>query len=260
MIDAEIHFLWESESRACSGNISHTAFGRGPKFFLKKAHKFRVAIHSSQCIVDLEIEDGETLDIFSLRNIAADAVGTLTDLVGYQHAICFDVEILSAIRRDNDEWFVFGIDIPALAARRVGNPSEISTDRLIAVTQNIPAMMVLADFRKAIRDPVGTGFYCYRCLEAMMQSMKEKDDEKDAVAWEQLRERLQIDRSAIDAVKAHADFPRHGRPSQISDAQRARVFDLTDEMIRRFLSYLTGGKRPLSENDFEILRSPTLPD
>jgi hypothetical protein len=163
---------------------------------------------------------------------------------------------LSAIRRDNDEWFVFGINIPCLSARRAGNPSELSTDLLISVSKNIPAMMVLADFRKAIRDPIGTGFYCYRCLEAMMQSMKENDDEKDGTAWERLRERLRIDRSAIEAVKAHADFPRHGRPSQISDAQRSSVFELTDEMIRRFLGYLTAGKKALSAKDAEVLRPP----
>jgi len=231
--------------------------GTAESTFLKKTHKFRVALHASQCIVDLDIDDSETIDIFSLRNIAADAVSTLADLVGYQNAICFDVEMVSAIRRDNEEWTVFGIDIPALAARRRGNPSEIPADLLIAVTQNAPAVMVLADFRKAIRDPVGTGFYCYRCLEAMMQSMKVSGEEKDATAWERFREHLRVDRSAIDAIKAHADMPRHGRPSQISDAQRALVFTLTDDMISRFLKYLIAGKKSLTDLDVEVLKSPS---
>lgn len=231
-----------------------TLSGEGQSPLLEKPHQFRVAIHASQCVVDLTFDDEVELDIYTMRNMAANHVSTLTDLVGYQHAICFDVEIISAVRRDNDEWYVFGIDIPLLAARKK-NPGEVQSDLLIAVSQNVSAMMVLADFRKAMRDPVGTGFHCYRCLEAMMQSMKEKADEKDALAWERLREILRIDRSAIDAVKAHADFPRHGRPSQITDAERGRVFELTDEMIRRFLNYLTAGQKALAAGDYEVLKS-----
>jgi hypothetical protein len=64
---------------------------------------------------------------------------------------------------------------------------------------------------------------------------------------------LSIHRSAIDEVKLHADFPRHGKPWEISAAERTKVFELTDEIIRRFLIYLVGGKATLTEREFPVL-------
>jgi hypothetical protein len=100
----------------------------------------------------------------------------------------------------------------------------IQSDLIIAVGTNVSAQMVLADFREAMRVAVGTGFFCYRAIEAMMQSMKGADITSDNSAWQQLRDRLRIDRSAIDEIKSHADFPRHGRPSSITDADTKRHY------------------------------------
>jgi hypothetical protein len=72
----------------------------------------------------------------------------------------------------------------------------------------------------------------------MMQSMKSDPSEADGVAWQRLRETLKIDRDAIDTVKQHADLPRHGRPSAITDEQRAEVFRVTDTIIDRYLQYV----------------------
>jgi hypothetical protein len=67
-----------------------------------------------------------------------------------------------------------------------------------------------------------------------MQSMKAYPDDKDRPAWRMLCARLQIERSAIDAVKSHADYPRHGRVSSISDADLAKVFRITDQIVKRY--------------------------
>ncbi|MGY8664066.1 hypothetical protein Q3C01_17095 [Bradyrhizobium sp. UFLA05-109] len=133
---------------------------------------------------------------------------------------------------------MFGIDIPALSRDREATPPAIDTSILLAVGANPEAQLVLADFTNAMRFPVGTGFYCYRAIEAMMQFVKDTDDENDKVAWPKLRERLRVSREAIDAVKAHADLPRHGKPSAMTDSERVLVFKIADEMTRRFLVYL----------------------
>jgi hypothetical protein len=58
---------------------------------------------------------------------------------------------------------VFGIEIPVLAARRAGeNVSALDGRFVDAVGRNPAAQLVLADFREAMRLPIGTGFYCYR--------------------------------------------------------------------------------------------------
>jgi len=89
-----------------------------------------------------------------------------------------------------------------------------------------------------MRIPVETGFYCYRAIEAMMQSMKSDPNDDDSRAWQKLREALKIDRNVIDSVKQHADVPRHGRPSAITDAERAQVFQATDMIVDRYLQHL----------------------
>jgi hypothetical protein len=225
----------------------------GSADFFNVAFDFRVVIHASQAVVDLTVKNRDP-DVPTLRNAAADCIRTITDLVGFKQGCCFDVEVVSAICRDTNDWAVFGIEIPVLKARRdAGQIDAIEGELLKMVAQSTAARIVLAEFREAMRVPVGTGFHCYRAIEAMMQSMKADAEDADGPAWEQLRDRLRIDRSAIDEVKQHADFPRHGKPSEISDAERAEVFELTDEMIKRFLVYLVDGKTALTEQEFPVL-------
>jgi hypothetical protein len=119
---------------------------------------FRVVIHSSQAIVDITVREGDA-DLPSLRNAAVDCIRQITDLVGYKQGSCFDVEVVSAIRRDTADWTVFGVEIPVLAARRnVGEVGTIDEKLVSAVGRNPAAQIVLADFREAMRVPIGTGF------------------------------------------------------------------------------------------------------
>lgn len=189
-------------------------------------------------------------DLHTLRNLLEAEVRSVLDIIGYQHGLSFDVEIISASHSTSDDKVIFGINIPILSNRRKGAQlTELSADTLIAVGKEPHAQMVLADFREAMRNPTGTGFFCYRAIEAMMQSMRNGVDEK--IAWQRMRERLRIERSAIDFIKDHADFPRHGRPSSISDPDRAKVFHLTDLMIERFFLFLKAGAQdPLDEKNY----------
>jgi hypothetical protein len=85
----------------------------------------------------------------------------------------------------------------------------------------------------------------------MMQSIR-LGGEKETHAWGRLREALRVDRGALDYVKRHSDFPRHGKPWSISNEERARVFTITDEVIRRYLEWLVRGKQPLPETEFSV--------
>lgn len=87
-----------------------------------------------------------------------------------------------------------------------------------------------------------------------MQSMKTETIKTDKQAWARLNEVLLLDRSASEKIKAHADHPRHGKPSSITDQERVAVFQLTDEIVYRFLEYLRRDLGPLSSREFEVLR------
>jgi hypothetical protein len=233
--------------------------GAGHMPVLDLAFNFKVVIHAGQAIVDITMKAGDA-DLSSLRNVARDCIRMITDLVGYERGCWFDVEVVSAIRRDTNDWSVFGTEIPILASRRNKGPIGAIDGAVVdAIIREPATQLVLADFREAMRSPVGTGFFCYRAIEAMMQSMKASADDADAPAWQLLRERLRVDRSAIDAVKQHADFPRHGKLSGMRDAERARVFELTDEIIERFIAYLVCGKAALEDGDFPVLTFATAP-
>lgn len=126
---------------------------------------------------------------------------------------------------------------------------------LLAAVGREPAAhsVILADSSQAMHSPTLTGFFCYRSIEGMMQSMKANPSDDNVSAWEKLRRNLRIERSAIDWVKSHADFPRHGKIHFMSDAVRADVFATTHEIIRRYLEYLVRGKTVLPEDEFPPL-------
>jgi hypothetical protein len=211
-----------------------------------------LTITDGQMAANVVIIEGDP-DVHSVRNLLDASVRSIVDLIGYQHGVRYDLDIVSASSMDAAP-VIFGINIPVLAERRKSTSSgSISGKLLSAIGRETHAQMALADFRAAMGSAVGTGFHCYRAIETMMQSMKPDDAENDNAGWQRLRESLRIDRPAIEFVKGHADLPRHGRPSHISDDDRAKVFKITDEIIRRYLEYLEGGKKALAELDFSQL-------
>ena len=179
----------------------------------------------------MEVTKGSP-DVYSIRIAAVECIRMITDLIGYQHGCYFDVEILSAVSQETSDWQVFANEIPVLASRRMRQTAGVIDGRLVqAIGANVSAKIALADFREAMRVPVGTGFFCYRAIESMMQSMKvQANEDENSVSWPRIREMLSIDRPVIDEIKQHADLPRHGKPSAISDTERAKVFELTDEI------------------------------
>jgi hypothetical protein len=232
-------------------DVPISARARQPDFGI--TFDYRAVIHASQVIVDIEVITGAP-DIDSLRHVAQNCARMITDLVGYGAGCFLDVEIISVISRDNDEWRIFGTEIPVLVARENSHRHSAFSGELVkAVVGNPYATLALRDFQKAMGDGIGTGFYCYRAVEAMMQSMKTAEIDKDKQAWERLNQVLCLNRSASETIKRHADFPRHGKPSSMTDDERATVFELTDEIIRRFIEYLRRGKEPLSAEEFPIL-------
>jgi hypothetical protein len=229
--------------------------GEVPDFGLR--YRITIQIAHGQFVVPVVVESGQVA-LHTLRNVVENDLRIATDLIGYLEGASFDIDMISATS-DDGSTTIFGIKIPALDETRTKR-GTIDNDLIKAVAEEITARFVLADFREAIRSPVGTGFFCYRAVEAMMQSMKTGGDQKDVPAWELLRTRLQVDRSAIDAIKKHADYPRHGKHQPISDADRAKVFRLTDEIVRRFLAYVRRGKIPLALSEFPLFSLATGPE
>jgi hypothetical protein len=218
------------------------------------------------CIADGQLVCNTTItqgaaDARTVRNLVEQQIRSVVDLIGYLHAVRYDVDIISAVNLETGDRVVFGINVPVLTDRRKDESRDypptgsLPADLLQMVTSEPAAQIVLQEFREAMGFAIGTGFHCYRAIEAMMQSIRTGDTEKETTAWDRLRQHLHLDRGAVDLVKGHADRPRHGHPSSISDADRATLFKITDEIIRRYLHYLSKGKTPLSAVDFPVLEA-----
>ena len=126
---------------------------------------YRLTVTDSQAMVDIAITRGQS-DTATMRNLAKDCIRTVTDLVGYKHGVCFDIDVISGVCQETGEWEVFGIGIPVLRTRRKPEDFGPIDSKLVeAVHRDVPAQMALADFREAMRVPVGTGLFCYRAIE-----------------------------------------------------------------------------------------------
>jgi hypothetical protein len=139
---------------------------------------FCIAIQSSQVIVDVRLLEGAEPDLLSLRNFVVREVSSLTDIIGYMKGYHLSVEIISAVKQGTGFHHVFSVDIPILAERRRENSNSLSMKTLAAVGHSLFAQRALQDFQYAMREPIDTGFYCYRALEAMMQSFRKPEEDK----------------------------------------------------------------------------------
>ena len=197
--------------------------------------------------------DSTQIDLDTIRNLIESDIRHFLDFYGFVNGVRFDLDVISCVD-DTGNWRVFGIDIPILREASHDQKEEILRTYFLQATSQPECAIVMADFREAMRNPPNTGFHCYRAIEAMMQAMKNKEDENDSGAWELLRNNLKITAACLKAVKVHADAPRHGKLYVMTDAQRAYVFGKTRSIILRFLEYLKRGRVSLPESEFPYLR------
>lgn len=180
----------------------------------------------------------DEVDILTLRNAVALDVQSSLDLVGFLVGAGLEVDLISA-QADDGAWQFFDAFVPFL--KRIGEV-QVPSALIAKVAEDTPAQIALADFRQAIRVPVQTGFYCYRAIETLMQVFRDDPKGKEAQAWEALRKQLAVSRDAIDRIKVHADWARHGRAGQVTDDDRIMLLQATREIVDRYLEYTLTGR------------------
>lgn len=208
-----------------------------------------VSIIASQ--VSVVINTNSDSDIWTLKNSVEYLVRGLVDAFGYLSGRGYDIEITSVVNHEG-KYTVFGVGISEL---------EISlNDRPLSFQQLLTAMeksqnlhRVFGDLREAIRSPHDTGFLCYRAIENIQQSFK-NDKDGDTKVWENLRKSLLIDKSWIYQVKEFADPVRHGGTVYISGENRILIMQHTWKLVDRFCLYVYGDFKPLSEDEFDLLK------
>lgn len=212
--------------------------------------EFETEGHIYQSKILAVVRQRRAVDIWTLRNAVASDVQVSVDLASFLFGAGLVVDIISA-QSDEGEGYFFDAFIPAV--RRADSEMEVPTNLIATVAMDTASQIALSDFREAMRVPIQTGFFCYRAIEATMQSFKAHEGEKDPPAWERLRTSLHVERSALDRIKLHADWARHGRQGKVTDGDRAMLLTTTREIISRYLAYASNGRLPLSQAEFAPL-------
>jgi hypothetical protein len=219
-----------------------------PDFRLK--FRCHIVIREAKLTAAVFVDEGAT-DMLTLRNLVRGVIGKYVNLIGYLVGRAFDVDMSSVIIPDRSEWRPLDDVIPVLQDTNASR--QIDGRLLAAISADIGAEIALTDYRAAMTAPVATGFHCYRAIEAMMHSMQPDESEEDERGWERLRDHLRVSKPTIMSIRRHALSPRHGKIWSVTDDQRAQIFKITRDVIKRYFEYLMRGREQLPEAGFEVL-------
>lgn len=207
--------------------------------------KMDISVVASQISVTL-ISDDKIDHIYTARNAVKDAVHEVLDIFSFTHGYSYSIEITS-VTYPNNNHRVFGVAVGRLRGQL---EDEERMDMFQHVLQVLPTdggrylKRCLKDLRMSANDPLDTGLHCYRAIESIRKYFQSEfnipDDSKKnrAKAWKKMRSELDIDRDDIDEVKEYADEPRHGGVVEITDEERADIFENTWYIIHTFVEYL----------------------
>ncbi|WP_134106940.1 hypothetical protein [Kribbella pratensis] len=122
--------------------------------------------------------------------------------------------------------------------------SRVEGERLEPLTSaaiNEPLLrLALADLRAAQESAVDTVMLCYRAIESIRQwfaiGSGEGDNDRKR-SWQDLRDRLEIDREDLDALRDRAQARRHGGTLPVSFAERLEALRLARRVVEKFVAY-----------------------
>ena len=79
-----------------------------------------------------------------------------------------------------------------------------------------------------------------------MQSFRMPPARSKPVAWENLREALNVDETATRRLEENANWARHGEAGSLTDHQRLDLLSTTQAILLRYLDFVVVGRRPLN--------------
>jgi hypothetical protein len=213
------------------------------------------SIHISIAVSQVSVivaTDKQVPDIFTLKNGIEALIRAQVDVFGFLTGRGYDLEITSVTGSDGS-FLVFGVGIEELEQAMQLSPNKF-TELLGLSMSSAYVQLALADFREAIRSPSDTGFYCYRMAETIRQSFaKPEDGDNRSLAWQRLRDSLNVEKSWLIMLKMAADNRRHGALLMLLSTDRVALLKGASTLLDRFCVYLRNGAVPLREPEFPLL-------
>ena len=134
-----------------------------------------IRIGRGQFAIPVIIEEG-SVDPHTLKNIVEHYIRISTDFMGYRMGTYFDIDIISALS-DNGVSIIFGrTKIPRKEKPDLSRDRDL-IDALLAEKDYIPARLVLASFREAMRSPGDTSFFLlsrHRCDDTVYEGRSKR--------------------------------------------------------------------------------------
>jgi len=199
----------------------------------------RVSILLNQAVVWVETE--HDWNVFDLRNVVANIVQGHLHMVGYLKGFAYDFELTRVLNQERDIDYVFGIDIPCLAARGVNLDLPDALAKLREKTVGVNGIYLsrcFSDLSSAMKHADDTGFYCYRAIESLRHhcaAVYSLTEESKAIQWSKFREVAGCDEQLLREIKAAADPLRHGQVIGSTSGDRERLFTITWNTVDGYL-------------------------
>ena len=127
--------------------------------------KISIVLNQLAVWVDSESE----WDIFDLRNVVRTIVLNELAMVGYLKGYAYDLEVTRVLNQSRGIDYVFGIDIPCLAARGQSiDPNEAlpKLHEKIVGSNGVLLHRCFNDLVSSMKHADDTGFYCYRAIKS----------------------------------------------------------------------------------------------
>lgn len=181
-------------------------------------------------------------NIFDLRNVVKNLVQGHLVMLGYLVGYAYDLEITRVLSPERQIDFVFGIDVPFLAARAEGKNINDELVKLREKTVGEKGLLLsrcFNDLTSAIKNADDTGFYCYRAIESLRHHCAMAKGLKDAgkaAQWSALREFSGVNETSLRTVKEAADPLRHGELGGIPAISRDELLKLTWEIVDAYVT------------------------
>lgn len=221
--------------------LKHSDFGINGQTTLEFRNSRFTAIFDSE----IDYTESGACNLETLKNFVEQNIRLVVDIYCYVKSYSYDVGITKVQCKELDIDYTFSVrgEWNINKSKQETNEEFTKIFKLFDRPERVFLKDVLADFRRSIKYPDMTAFFCFRAIETIRKFCFEDDrtvNEKKRIkqAWENLRSRLCIPRHDFERIEGFAFRNRHGVYPVISYKEREKIMNFTRELINKVVQML----------------------
>jgi len=202
--------------------------------------KIKIDNNTVEAIIETESNFDEDLE--TLKNTLEYLVGGIINTANYFYGYAVDV-VLESGGNISKEIYTFP---PRIRFLKESDRSLPILDLLSFVMKTPALHRAINDLKSAIKNPMDVGFYCFRAIEAIRQNFLEDNEEDTDKAkkksWEQMNEKLKINKTYYSKINDNANITRHGKVTSVAGSDMEEILIKAWTVVDRFIMHLNKGK------------------